>query len=99
VTAYRLVAERQTDLDIEAAVEWYEGEQFGLGLEFLVELRASYNRIIENPFKYQHLRSGIRRALLHRFPYAVYFAVEGDTIVVVAVLHAGRDPVEWKRRR
>jgi hypothetical protein len=52
VTAYRLVAERQTDLDIEAAVEWYEREQFGLGLEFLVELRASYNRIIENPFKY-----------------------------------------------
>jgi hypothetical protein len=64
VTAYRLVAEPQTDLDIEAAVEWFR-------LEFLVELRATYNRIVENPFKYQHLRSGIRRALLHRFPHAV----------------------------
>lgn len=39
-----------------------------------------------------HLRSGIRRALVHRFPYAVYFAVEDDVVVVLAVLHASRDP-------
>jgi hypothetical protein len=38
VTAYRLVAGPQTDLDVEASVEWYEGEESGLGLEFLVEL-------------------------------------------------------------
>jgi plasmid stabilization system protein ParE len=68
-------------------------------LEFLDELRATYGRIVEGPLKYQHLRSGIRRALLRRFPYAVYFAVEEAAIVVLAVLHASRDPAEWQRRR
>jgi plasmid stabilization system protein ParE len=71
----------------------------GLAWNSSSNCRASYNRIVENPFKYQHLRSGIRRALLRRFPYAVYFAVEGDAIVVVAVLHAARDPAKWQRRR
>lgn len=99
MTEYRLISEPPTDLDVEAAFEWYENERPGLGLEFLDELRASYNRIVGGPLKYQELRGGIRRALLKRFPYAVYFATEGDLVVVVAVLHASRDPAEWQRRR
>ncbi len=99
MTAYRLIAEPQADLDIAAAVEWYEKEQAGLGQEFLAELRTTYDRVAHAPLQYQHLRSGIRRALLRRFPYAVYFAIEGDAAVVLAVLHASRDPAEWQRRR
>lgn len=96
---YRLVSEPQVDLDIEAAFHWYENEQSELGQEFLNELHASYNRIVEGPLKYQELRSGIRRALLRRFPYAIYFAIHSNVIVVLAVLHASRDPAEWQRRR
>jgi plasmid stabilization system protein ParE len=66
---------------------WYEAEEPGLGIEFLDELRAAYDRIAEGPFKYQELRSGVRRALTRRFPYSIYFSVEGDVIVVLAVLH------------
>jgi len=99
VTEYRLVAEPRVDLDVAAAYQWYEYEQPGLGLEFLDQLRATYDRIAAGPFEYQDLRSGIRRALLRRFPYAVYFAVEGDLVIVLAVIHASRDPAEWQRRR
>ena len=96
---YRLISEPPVDADVEAAFEWYENERPGLGVEFLDELRSTYNRIGDGPLKYQELRGGIRRALLRRFPYAVYFAIEADIIVVVAVLHASRDPAEWQRRR
>lgn len=99
MTRYRLISEPRADLDVEAAFEWYENERPGLGLEFLDELRAAYDRISDGPLKYELLRSEIRRALLNRFPYAVYFAAEEDVIVVVAVLHASRDPAEWQRRR
>ena len=95
MTEYRLVSEPQADREIEAAFQWYEKERAGLGLEFLEELRSTYDRIVEGPLKYQHLRSGIRRALPRRFPYAGYFAVEQSKIVVLAVLHASRDPAEW----
>ena len=99
MTEYRLVAEPRADLDVAAAFDWYENEEAGLGQEFLAELRATYDRIADGPLAYQDLRSGIRRALLRRFPYAVYFAVEGDVAVVLTVLHVGRDPAEWQRRR
>jgi plasmid stabilization system protein ParE len=99
VTEYCLVSDSRADLDIEATFHWYENEQPGLGRDFLDELRATYDRIVKGPLKYQELRSSIRRALVRRFPYAVYFAVEDDVIVVLAVLHASRDPAEWQGRR
>lgn len=99
MTEYRLVAEPRADLDVAAAFEWYEKERSGLGREFLDELRATYDRITHGPLKYQYLRSGIRRALVRRFPYGVYFAIEDEVIVVLCVLHASRDPAEWQRQR
>lgn len=73
---YAIEAEPAVEADVEAAFDWYEGEEPGLGFEFLEELRAAYHRILNNPFGYQDLRSGIQRALPRRFPCAVYFSVE-----------------------
>ena len=95
---YTLESHDSADADIEAAFSWYQAEQPGLGLEFLDELRTAYRRIVDNPLKYQELRSGIRRALTKRFPYAVYFAIEDEIIFVIAVLHTARDPAEWQWR-
>ena len=98
MSGYQLVSEPRADIDIEAAFDWYEHEQPGLGLEFLDELRVAYDRIVDRPFKYPQLRLNTRRALLERFPYAVFFAVEDDVIVVLTVLHTSRNPAEWQRR-
>jgi plasmid stabilization system protein ParE len=98
VKHYGIKAEAAVEADVEAAFDWYEVEEPGLGFEFLHELSAGYQRILERPVGYQELRSGIRRAFTRRFPYAVYFSIEGETIVVLAVLHTARDPAEWQRR-
>jgi len=98
VKQYRLEATPVVELEIEASFEWYEREESGLGFEFLNQLRAAYLRILDRPLAYQDLRSGIRRALTRRFPYAIYFSIEDDRIVIVAVLHTARDPTEWQRR-
>ena len=98
MSSFRIEAEPLVDADIESAFDWFESEQLGLGLEFLEEVREAYLRIRDNPFKYADLRSGIRRSLTKRFPYAVYFAVEKELIVVLAVLHTARDPAAWQFR-
>lgn len=99
MTQYGLRADPLADLDVEAVVRWYERQRSGLGRDFLRELRAAYARILAGLLGYQGVRWDTRRALLRRFPYAVYFLVDGDVVVVVAVLHTSRDPAEWQRRR
>lgn len=98
MTLPTLISEPEADLDIEESFHWYEGKSAGLGQEFLDELRAAYSRILDGPLKYQDLRSGVRCAWLRRFPYGVYFAIEPETIVVLAVLRASRDPAVWQSR-
>ena len=73
MTRYRLRAGARADLDVEATARWYERQRSGLGLDFLGELRAAYARIVAGPLGYQGVGWDTRRALLRRFPYAVYF--------------------------
>jgi hypothetical protein len=40
----------------------------------------------------------VRRAVLQRFPYSIYFMVEDDRIVVLAIFHARRSPSQLEDR-
>ena len=59
--------------------------------------RRDYYRIAEQSLLYQQVHREVRRALTRRFPYAVYFIVEGDRISILRVLHQARDPDEVRR--
>ena len=41
----------------------------------------------------------IRKALVRRFPYVVYYVVLSDVISVIAIVHGRRDPGVWQARR
>jgi toxin ParE1/3/4 len=96
----RVVVRPAAAADIEDAYEWYESQQPGLGDEFLTALRATRDRLLEHPEAYPVLHRNTRRALIpQRFPYALFYRLYGDTIVVVACMHAKRDPRRWQRRK
>jgi plasmid stabilization system protein ParE len=61
------------EADVRDAAFWYESKREGLGAEFALELDALFERIADNPGQFPEIGEGIRRALLHRFPYAAYF--------------------------
>ena len=84
--------------DLEDAAAWYEAQGRGLGHEFLDEVRRSLQRVVEQPELYPSVHRATRRVLIHRFPFGVFYRVEMDSIVVVAVMHGSRDPQRWKQR-
>ena len=84
--------------DIDDAVTWYEGQQSGLGSRFLDGLDRVLKRIRETPLQFPSVSVEVRRALLHTFPYAVYFKATEQVIVILAVLHLRRDPRIWPTR-
>lgn len=52
----------------------------------------------EHPQQYPVVLKGVRRAVLRRFPYAIYFRERDDLLVVLAVFHGRRNPLVWQRR-
>jgi plasmid stabilization system protein ParE len=85
-------------LDAEEAANWYEAQQLGLGIQFLLELDAAIDRAAETAEGYEELYLGARRVLMRRFPYSVYFLYESMTIEVFAVLHQHQSPSTWQSR-
>jgi plasmid stabilization system protein ParE len=91
----RVIFRPAADQDVDAAYEWYERQQTGLGDQFLRSLGTTVDRIRVNPELYPRVRGVIRRAVLRRFPYLLFYIVEPERIVVIACLHASRDPETW----
>lgn len=88
----------EAEQDLAEAATWHEARRSGLGHDFLDEVVTTLSNIAETPLRYPNLHRDIRRALIHRFPFAIYFQVLTQTVVVIAVLHGSRNPRRWKGR-
>jgi hypothetical protein len=80
--------------EVASAAEYYEAQQPGLGGAFLDELDGATAFIRENPLLATLVDEPVRRVLLRRFPFGVFFdpGTGGEPDVVVAVIDLRRDP-------
>lgn len=96
--AQKIIIRPEAENDIFSAFNWYEEQRAGLGVEFAQELSNCMDQIIEFPRIYSELYHEVRRALLRRFPFGIYYLVNDGTIIVLSVLHLAMDPDKWKKR-
>lgn len=94
----RLVLAPEAELDITEAYVWYETRRVGLGEEFLSSVDACMERIRRQPVACPVAYERYRRALIRRFPYAIFFEFDVMTVTVYAVFHTSRDPEKWRGR-
>lgn len=95
----RLRLTPEAELDLDEAYGWYQVQAPGLEGEFLGAVNTCITSIRRHPQAYQLVDPTMRRALLRRFPYAVFYEVGPVEIVVYAIFHGARNPTAWKRRR
>ncbi|MBA7577802.1 hypothetical protein ES708_19657 [subsurface metagenome] len=82
----------EVEEDVVAGYKWYEEKSPGLGEEFLRMFYAYVVELPRNPLLYSKVYRKFRRRLLRRFPYAIYFRIEGNEIIVFGLFHCARDP-------
>jgi len=94
----RLVLRRAAKLDLIETRRWYEDQRPGLGDSFLVAIEATFLALQEHPKFHPRVNERVRRAVVSRFPYGIFYTIDGDLIRVIAVLHHARNPETWKSR-
>lgn len=94
----RIVFRQAAKDELEGAVAWYEERRAGLGEEFFGEIVAAVERAATHPERCPLVFKDVRRTMLRRFPYAVYFRQRHDALVILAVFHGRRDPLIWMHR-
>ncbi len=95
---YGVYVRPEAENDILEAALWYEEQKKGLGNDYLNEINRAIKAISETPLIYPSLYKNIRRILMSRFPFGVFYKVEKDRIVVIAVMHGSRNPSKWHNR-
>lgn len=88
----------EAEFDISDAYGWYEERRPGLGEEFLSCISACIQRIRRAPEMHAKVHEEYRRALVRRFPYAVFYENTDTTVTVYCIFHTSREPEKWRKR-
>lgn len=88
----------EAEAEFEEAQAWYEDRLRGLGQEFVTRVQATIDVIRRNPGQFPRIDGEVRRALVRRFPYAIFYLADPESVVIIAVFHTSRDPAIWRLR-
>jgi toxin ParE1/3/4 len=84
--------------ELVAAAQFYERQTEGLGLDFVLTVQRTYERLLEFPVAGPRFGRRLRRLLVPKFPYGLLYRIEPDRIYIVAVMHLHRRPGSWRSR-
>ncbi len=82
---------QKAERDIAEAFEYYEQKKLDLGYRFIARVEEAIEQIGTNPTLYAPIIGAARRVLVEQFPYALYYTISDDAIVI-ACLHGKRNP-------
>jgi toxin ParE1/3/4 len=88
----------QAEAEYDEAIGFYEEKQRGLGFRLEKEIIRILSGIVEDPLRWPIYKFGLRKCVLTRFPYKIFYLLLSDYIWVVAVAHGSRRPDYWQER-
>ena len=89
----------EAESELAEARQWYAHQRADLDLEFMQSIDDAMSRIVASPHRYPNVYKSLRRIVIRRFPFAIFYEVAADEIQVIAVFHSRRDPERWKARK
>ena len=93
-----LLPEAKTD--VVEATAWYRARSNQAAERFLLAVGVAFARIEAQPTSQVIVDAGTGapRALLRKFPHRVLYLIDGEKLIVFAVVHRRRDDPAWRKR-
>jgi plasmid stabilization system protein ParE len=84
--------------EIKSAYRRYEKEKEGLGEEFAECVHGQIAYLEMNPKIHAKVFKDVRKAVVKRFPFCIYYTIEGDRVFILSVFHTRQNPAKWQAR-
>jgi toxin ParE1/3/4 len=88
----------EAEEDLAEAQRWYRRRGTNVTRSFRQAVEAGLDLIERYPEGHPLVYRDVRRVLLRRFPYSLFFVVDGEIAVVIGCFHSARDPKTWQDR-
>jgi len=95
---YKLSIRAEAEADIAEAYRYYESCREDLGADFMLCIDEAISRIQRSPKQFKVVLNNVRRGLVKKFLYGIYYTLNENEIIVIAVIHARRNPKHWQSR-
>jgi plasmid stabilization system protein ParE len=94
----RLTYHPDAESELIEAAQYYERRVTTLGVRFLDEADRAVSLILDAPTRWNIIEEDVRRYLMSRFPYAIYYRALSDQVRILAFKHHSRHPDYWRHR-
>jgi len=94
----RLIYHPDAEAELIEAARFYERKVHSLGVRFLDAADRAIHAIEESPERWRFAEADVRRCLMARFPYAIYYRRLTDELRILAFKHHSRHPDYWRYR-
>lgn len=89
--SWRVTIRDAAKTDLREARDWYEAQRSMLGDEFLLAIANSLLALEDTPLRWPVYYWGFRKLFTDRFPYKIFYRIDGESVIVFRILHAARD--------
>ena len=86
------------NIELDEAIKYYDYQLPGLGFRFFQEISSAVERIKIIPHGWSKINGNTRRCIIKGFPYALFYVLEKEEILVTAVANLHRNPEHYKDR-
>lgn len=81
------------------ATHYYAEMPSSLAAGFVTRIESGINQILITPQAWQPIAEDVRRCLVKRFPFGIYYTIEDDNaVLLLAIMHLSRKPGYWQAR-
>ena len=95
----RVVVRPQAEAELLAARDWYDAQRTGRGQQFVDEVGEAMRAVATRPLSFPKVHGEVRRTILRRFPYGVFFRTTEAEVIILGIVHGRRHPRLWRSRQ
>ena len=95
---YKIVLSDEAEKDFDSSYEYYACDNKIVADNFFKQLNNSLETISQNPLGFQKTYKNVRRYVMRKFPFVIYYQISNIEIRVIAIFHTSRNPKIWKKR-
>ncbi len=89
MTSLEIVFSEGAEKDFDQIAKWYKEIRDGLDLDFILCLEIEIELIRRNHLSFEEVKHNVRKTVMHRFPYNVYFTFD-KRIIILGIIHHRR---------
>ena len=88
----------EAEVDFDKSYEFYSEDSPKVADTFFKQINLSFDNIKQNPKSFPIAHKDVRKYVVKKFPFVIYFRIVHTVIQVIAIFHTSRNPEIWNER-